>query len=294
MGKVMIKGGKTEVFCVIGDPIEHTLSPRMQNAALEALGLDAVYVPFRVARDSLADAIRGIVSLGIRGINVTVPHKTAVMKYCDRLSDVAKAVGAVNTVINERGILTGDNTDVYGFEMCLLTGSGLDRFPERVGILGAGGAARGVVYACAHRPEVAEVYIFNRTVSRVEALAHDLSYLASASLVPLPADEGILHDKLPGLGLVVNTTSLGMYPDIEGTPVPDPDVFHDGQIVCDIIYNPPETKFLHEAGKRGAKTVGGLAMLAYQGARSLELWTGKDAPVEVMIRVLEEQFGNQV
>ena len=289
----MIKdiNGKTSVFCVIGDPIEHTLSPPMHNRAIEAMGIDAVYVPFKVKPQFLEHAVKSMESLGIKGLNVTVPHKTEVMKFCDNLTDVAKAVGAVNTIINENGRLTGDNTDVYGFEMCLKSGSGIDTFPEKIGILGAGGAARGVVYACAMKEEVREISIINRTFSKAEKIAKELSPLTGKTLVPLPADEDNMRNVLPASGLVVNTTSIGMFPDINRSPVPEPGVFHEGQIVCDIIYNPLETKFLKDAGLHGARTVGGLAMLAYQGARSLSLWTGMEAPVEVMFETLKEKFG---
>jgi len=283
--------GKTLVFGVIGDPIEHTLSPPMHNHALEAMGVDAVYVPFHVKPEFLEHAVKSIVSLGIKGLNVTVPYKTGVMKFCDALTDVAKAVGAVNTIINDNGRLTGDNTDVYGFEMCLKSGSGIDTFPERVSILGAGGAARGIVYACAVRDEVREISILNRTFSKAEKIATEFAPLTGKTFVPLPADAENIRKALPASGLVVNTTSIGMHPDIYRSPVSEPEVFHENQIVCDIIYNPAETKFLKDAGLHGAKTVGGLAMLAYQGARSLSLWTGMEAPVEVMLDTLKEKFG---
>ena len=140
------------------------------------------------------------------------------------------------------------------------------------------------------RDEVREVIVLNRTFSKAEKLVEELSLVTGKTLVPMPADKETLKRMLPPSGLVVNTTSVGMYPDISSSPVLDPDVFHDDQVICDIIYNPLETKFLREASSRGARTVGGLAMLAYQGARSLSLWTGKDAPANVMLDVLREKF----
>lgn len=282
--------GKTSVFGVIGDPIEHSLSPLMHNSAIVTMGIDAVYIPFNVKPQFLENAISSIIPMNIKGLNVTVPHKTEVMKYLDRLTDVAKAVGAVNTIINDNGALTGDNTDVYGFEMCLKKDGDVEIFPERISILGAGGAARGVAYACSMRDEVREVIVLNRTFSKAEKLVEELSCVTGKTLVPMPADKETLKRMLPPSGLVVNTTSVGMYPDISSSPVLYPDVFHDGQVICDIIYNPLETKFLREASSRGARIVGGLAMLAYQGARSLSLWTGKDAPANVMLDVLREKF----
>ncbi len=282
--------GKTSVFGVIGDPIEHSLSPLMHNSAIAMMGIDAVYIPFNVKPQFLENAISSIIPLNIKGLNVTVPHKTEVMKYLDRLTDVAKAVGAVNTIINDDGALIGDNTDVYGFEMCLKKDGDVEIFPERISILGAGGAARGVAYACSMRDEVREVIVLNRTFSKAEKLVEELSHVTGKTLVPMPADKETLNRMLPPSGLVVNATSVGMYPDISSSPVLDTDVFHDGQVICDIIYNPLETKFLREASSRGARTVGGLAMLAYQGARSLSLWTGEDAPANVMLDVLREKF----
>lgn len=287
--------GKTMIFGVIGDPIAHTLSPLMQNSAIAAMGIDAVYVPFRVKPDDLKSAIQGLVSLGVRGLNVTVPHKTAIMKYCDSLTEVAQAVGAVNTITIDNGILHGDNTDVGGFETGLLRGSGLDSFPAHVCILGAGGAARGVAYACAMREEVAEIIVCNRTFHKAERLAEELSQATGKRLIPMPAVAETFARVLPESGLVVNTTSVGMHPDTDRSPVPNPELFHPGQVACDIIYNPLETRFLRDAASHGAKTVSGLAMLAYQGARALSMWTGREAPSDVMLEALKSRmiFGDE-
>lgn len=282
--------GKTVVYGVIADPVEHTLSPLMHNSAIAEMGVDAVYVPFHVLPDDLERAVKGMAALGIVGLNVTVPHKTRVIEYLDHVTEEARAVGAVNTIINHKGVLTGDNTDVFGFLMCLASDGGLEQLPERVCVIGAGGAARGVVYACLGENEVEEVVIINRTLSKAEKLADDFSAMSGKSITALPAQVETFHTVLPSAGLVINTTSVGMSPHENISPVPDPGVFHEGQIVCDIIYNPAETRLLREAASRGAKTVGGLAMLAYQGARSLSIWTGRDAPAGVMLKVLNEWF----
>ncbi len=282
--------GTTMVLGVIGDPIAHTFSPPMQNAAIQAMGADAVYVPFHVRPALLENAVRGVVSLDIRGINVTVPHKTAVIQYCDRLTEVARTVGAVNTIVNDNGVLTGDNTDVYGFETSLLYEAGIDAFPPRICVLGAGGAARGVVYACAARSESEEVFVVNRTLGKAESLAEDLTEVTGTKITPLPAAEETYKEVIPDCGLVVNTTSIGMHPYIDASPLSDYTVIHEGQIVCDIIYNPLETVLLRKAAAHGAVTVGGLGMLAHQGARALSLWIGRDAPVDTMYDVLKERF----
>lgn len=280
--------GKTTVYGVIGDPVAHTLSPLMHNHALGIMGLDCVYVPFHVVPERLGDAVRGMRAFGIRGLNVTVPHKTAVMQYLDDISPEARVIGAVNTILVEGGRLRGDNTDVFGFLMCVLKGGHLENLPSKVCVLGAGGAARGVVYACANRDEVEEVVVANRTVSKAETLAGEIAGSSGKRIVAVPNEGNAFNDAVSGAGLVVNTTSVGMHPDTSSTPVPDLTLFHHGQIVCDIIYSPLETRLLREAASRGASTLNGLAMLAYQGARSLSLWTGKEAPADAMLEILQQ------
>ena len=280
-------GGTTAVYGVIGDPVSHSLSPRMQNRAMEAMGLDAVYVAFRVAPDGLGDAVSAMRALSIRGFNVTVPHKTAVIPYLDRLTEAAESVGAVNTVIRDGDSLVGDNTDVHGFLMCVLEDGGIGRFPERVCVLGAGGAARGIVCACAGRPEVKEIAVVNRTLARAVEIADRFSRVTGARITAHPAEPAEFRKILPGAGMIVNTTTVGMIPDTERSPVPEPEVIGKGQVVCDIIYTPRRTKLLCDAEARGARTVGGLGMLVHQGARSLSLWTGREAPVAFMREELE-------
>ena len=286
----MIVRGSTAVYGVIGDPIEHTMSPLMQNRAIELMGLDAVYLPFRVAPEELERAVEGMRALSIRGLNVTVPHKTAVMRCLDRVTDAAEAVGAVNTIIRDGDLLTGDNTDVYGFLRCVLEDSVVATFPARVCVLGAGGAARGVVYACAMRPEVREIAVVNRTLSRARELAERFGRITGKRITAHPAEPGEMRRILPEAGMIVNATTVGMHPDAGRSPVPEPEVLHGGQVVCDIVYNPLRTKFLRDAELRGARTLSGLAMLAYQGARSLSLWTGREAPAKAMLEELNRRI----
>jgi shikimate dehydrogenase len=176
--------------------------------------------------------------------------------------------------------------------MCLSKGSNLDKFPDKVCILGAGGAARSVAHACLMHEEVTELTVINRTFPKAVQLIKELGQYTGKRLIPLPAEEEHLRQAIPEAGLILNTTSVGMYPNIDSSPVPIPDVFHEGQVVCDIIYNPPETKFLKDAASQGAHTVCGLSMLAYQGACSLSLWTGLDVPVDVMLEVLRQNAEN--
>ena len=279
--------GSTTVCGIFGDPVVHSMSPYMQKAAMIEMGFDGVYVPFHVRPDRLESAVRAVVALGMRGVNVTVPHKTSVVQFLDHLTDDARATGAVNTVTNDDGVLTGDNTDVYGFVQGLLREEGIDAFPEHVCIIGAGGAARGVVYGCTTRSEVADIVILNRTREKAARLAEEFTEKTGKRIDARWLDSRTLEEELPKAGLIVNTTSIGMHPRTDDTPVPDPSLFHSGQIVYDIVMPPPETRLLKEASRQGARTVGGLAMLALQGARSLSLWTGREAPEEFMVDTLK-------
>ena len=286
----MVLNDSTAVFGIIGYPMEHTMSPYMQTETMAEMGYNGVYVPFRVKPENLENAIRGIVAFNMRGINVTAPHKTHVIEYLDTITEAAQAIGAVNTIINGDGILTGDNTDAYGFIRGVLRSGGTDRLPHHVCIIGAGGAARGVVYGCATRDEVDEITLLNRTLSKAEKIADEFSGLTGKHISAKPSDETTLREVIPTAGLVVNTTTVGQHPDTGNSPVPDPSVFHSGQIVCDIITSPLRTQFLADAGERGARTINGIPMLVYQGARSLSLWTGMDVPEDFMLSIVKKQF----
>ena len=284
--------GTTRVFGVIGHPVAHSLSPFMQNKAIMKMGIDAVYVPFDVKPENLLTAVRGVKAFGIGGINVTVPHKTNVLEYLESQTEVAGIIGAVNTIINKDGVLTGDNTDIYGFTKSIEAFSGNGFFPQKVTVIGAGGAARGIVYACAARNEVEEISLLNRTPEKAEKLATDISSATGKRINVYSLSGKNIVEIIRSAGLVVNTTSVGMHPYIDNSPLTGTEYFSKGQIVCDIIYNPPKTLFLKNAESKGARILNGLPMLAWQGARSLSLWTGMDAPVDVMLEALAEHFGD--
>ena len=286
----MVLNDSTTVFGIIGYPMEHTMSPYMQTETMAEMGYNGVYVPFRVKPENLESAVRGIVAFNMRGINVTAPHKTNVIEYLDTITEAAQAIGAVNTIINDDGLLTGDNTDAFGFIRGVLRDGGTDRLPSHVCIIGAGGAARGVVYGCAARDEVDEITLLNRTLSKAEKIADEFSEITGKHISARPADEATFQEVIPTAGLVANTTTVGQHPDSGISPVPDPSVFHSGQIVCDIITSPLRTQFLTDAGERGARTINGIPMLAYQGARSLSLWTGMDVPEDFMLSIARKQF----
>ncbi|WP_339283569.1 shikimate dehydrogenase [Paenibacillus sp. FSL R5-0486] len=271
---------------VMGDPIAHSKSPAMHNAALQAAGVNGMYMPLHVHPDQLEAAVRGIVALGYRGVNVTIPHKEQVMQYLDVIDESARLIGAVNTIVNEGGTLTGYNTDGIGYVRSLKEEAVPELAGKRIAVLGAGGAARGVIYALAlEKPE--RIHILNRTVDRAIALASDLrghglgeisgSGMEDAATVLATAD------------IVINTTAAGMHPHVDDVPV-DPALIREGAAVSDLIYNPQETRLLRESRIRGCTVHGGLGMFVYQGAVAFEHWLGIPAPVETMRRAVLNSF----
>ena len=277
--------GTTRVLGVIGDPVAHTASPAMHNAALRALDLDYVYAAFRVDPAALSEALAGMRALGMVGLNVTVPHKQAVMAHLDEISAEAQSIGAVNTIANRDGRLVGYNTDAFGIVQSLKADGGLDPLPPKVVLLGAGGAARAVLYALLARDEVEEVLLLNRTVEKAAALAGDLDSAGKVRVGSL-AETGPIGDA----GLLINATALGMQPRDDVSPLADPSCLHEHMLVADIVYNPPETVLMRQAAAAGASAINGLGMLAWQGARSFEIWTGVEPPVEAMIAAALEHF----
>ena len=277
--------GTTRVLGVIGDPVAHTASPAMHNAALKALNLNYVYAAFRVAPPALPQALAGMRAFGIDGLNVTVPHKQAVMEHLDEISVEAQSIGAVNTIANRDDRLVGYNTDAFGIVQSLKADGRLDPLPPKVVLLGAGGAARAVLYALLARDEVEEVLLLNRTVEKAAALAGDLDSEGKVQVGSL-VETGPIGDA----GLVINATALGMHPRDDVSPLADPSCLHERMLVADIVYNPLETVLMRQAAAAGASAINGLGMLAWQGARSFEIWTGVEPPVEAMIAAALEHF----
>jgi shikimate dehydrogenase len=280
----------SQVLGVIGHPVAHSFSPEMHNAAIEALHLDYCYVAFHVLPEGVAGAIRGLAGLNIRGLNVTIPHKLAVMEYMDRISEEALAVGAVNTISLEEGELIGYNTDVYGVLTALREIAGVATFPEHCVVLGAGGAARAVTYALGNQDRVKQITLLNRTEERVAALAEDMGKITGKTIAIGGMDAASQTRAFADAGLVVNTTSLGMYPNISASPLADVKSVHPDLILYDTVFNPLETRLMREFKSVGAAAFGGLDMLVYQGARSFEIWTGTMPPVEVMKQVVVMRF----
>lgn len=260
---------------VIGDPVEHSLSPVFQQAAFDALRIPARYERWHTTASELSERIHGLRALECFGANVTVPHKVAVAAMVDTLSETAARIGAVNTVINEDGLLRGDNTDLYGFQRALLVARpAVER--DRVLIIGAGGAARAVV-AAVHEVGVAGITVANRSPERAETLLKELD-VHGATVIPLTDWDlmGAIRDH----SVIVNATSIGWNDDQQVLAPALMDLVDPKGLIADLTYR--DTPLLRQAASRGITALDGLPMLVYQGARSFELWTGRDAPSEVM------------
>jgi len=272
--------GKTKICGVIGDPIEHTMSPVMHNAAFKKLGLDYIYIPFRVRAEELAQAVEGIRALNIRGLNVTIPHKVAILSMLDGLDPVAEKIGAVNTIVNNDGNLRGYNTDASGFLRALLE-RGVEPEGKHIVILGAGGASRAISYILAERG--AHLTILNRQLELdwAEALAELISEDFEMEVRVLELGFENLAAALAGADILINATSVGMSPNSEETPVPAR-LLKPELVVFDIVYNPIRTRLLKEAEAAGARTIVGVDMLAWQGALAFEKWTEQPAPFDLM------------
>jgi shikimate dehydrogenase len=270
--------GKTRVCGVIGDPIEHTLSPIMHNAAFNALKLDYSFLAFKVKPAELENAANGMRALNIRGLNVTMPHKSVILKFLDRVDLSAQIINSVNTVLNKESKLFGFNTDGVG-ALKALRENGVELKGRKVLLLGAGGAARAIAYTMAK--EADELAVLNRTLKPAQDLAKMLEKLANKKIFAGSLSPKEIQQNLQDSDILINATSIGMKPKTEESLVA-PKLLRSNLAVMDIVYNPIETKLAKEAQAAGAKVVSGVEMLIYQGAASFEIWTGKSAPVEVM------------
>jgi len=271
---------KTKICGLIGDPVEHSVSPVMHNAAFNSLGLDYIYLPFRVARDNLTGAIDGLKVLNIRGFNITIPHKVAVIPLLDEMEPMAEKIGAVNTIVNDKGRLKGHNTDAGGFLKALL-GRGVEPKGKKVVVLGAGGASRAISFTLAERR--AEIVILNRKMEMDWAveLASSISQFSTREAKALELNDENLLSVLEAADILVNATSVGMSPDSNNSPLPAR-LLKPELVVFDVVYNPLKTRLLAEAETAGAETISGIDMLVWQGALAFELWTGAKAPTDII------------
>ena len=274
---------------VITEPGKSSLSPVLQQAAIDALGLEYRYEQWPTPHGGLATRVTGLRAPSVRGANVTIPHKEAIVPLLDGIDDVARQVGAVNTVRNDDGRLTGFNTDVEGFRRALGEDGAFNTAGARVVIVGAGGSARAVIIALA-APGVASIAILARTRLRAERLVAEVSvHSGSVNLQVIDNGTDALVAEMESATLLVNCTPLGMAgtPEEKLSPVPA-ETIHPKMLVYDLVYRPTVTPLLRDAAARGARTLGGLPMLVYQGAASFKIWTGQDALVDVMFAAARE------
>ncbi len=297
--------GKTQILGVIGDPIEHTFSPAMHNAGLDALNLNYIYLPFHVKQDRLKECVEGAKSMGMRGLNVTIPHKTNIMKHLDDIDSVASMIGAVNTIQfiydednessnqdNEINVKTkGFNTDGYGCVRAIEQKTSIK--DKKVTITGAGGASRAVAFQIANSG-ISELSILNRNLSKAESLADDLKTNLSTIGIDIDInayDLDNLKRELSDSDIFIDTTPIGMYPNVDDDPIASADMLHEDLVVNDIVYTPMKTSLIKEAELANAEVVYGYKMLLYQGIRSFEIWLGREAPVDVMEKALLDVLG---
>lgn len=285
------------ILGIMGYPIGHTLSPLMHNTAIKYLGLDYTYLPFEVKKEDIALAVGGIKGLGIKGINVTIPHKEAVIPYLDDMDENAGLIGAVNTIKLEGNMLKGYNTDGIGFLQSLKRDAQKDVHGKKVILLGAGGAARAIAIHVAFAG-AESLLIANRTAERGKKLAGHINkkLKAKSSKLKVKAislEDTSLLEHFKKVDIIINTTSVGM--KSSDKPLFPYNYISDRHLVCDIVYKPLKTALLEEASKRGAKTLNGLGMLIYQGSLSFKIWTGCKMPVEIvrneLIKKLRVSYG---
>lgn len=276
----------TELIGLIGYPIKQSFSPFIHNVAAELTGTKIIYMPFEVHSSNLKNAVRGMVALGLKGFNVTVPHKVKVVDYVNKLSEEAAVIGSVNTVVNELGKLVGYNTDVNGI-LDSLTAHKSKISGNEVCVIGAGGSARAVIYTLARYFKPQKIYLVNRTDQHAEALKqHFKSKMKFDAIVTKELQQPDLINVLSSCSLIVNSTPVGMYPTIDDSVLSTADVFVKDQIVFDLVYNPVKTKFLQLADSKNAVTINGLNMLVQQAAKSFNLWTGNEFPTEKVYKSL--------
>ena len=277
----------TQLCGLLGNPVAHSLSPAIHNAAFRELNLNFVYLAFPV--ENLDGALQGIRALGnLRGFSVTIPHKVAILPLLDGVEKTARNIGAVNTVIKDRGRLIGSNTDASGAVQALQQG-GVDLSGKRVLMLGSGGAARAIAFGLCLEHPLKELIILGIDEPERTTLANDLRSKTPVTIVDEPLNPDTLRMAIPQAQLLIHTTPIGMHPNIGETCVPK-DLFHDNLTVMDIVYNPLHTQLLKDAKTAGCRTIQGVEMFLHQAVGQFELWTGEPAPVNIMRNVLTSHF----
>lgn len=273
-----------ELLGVIGNPISHSLSPKMHNAAFHAVGKQGIYIPLLVDENQLEQAINGAKALGFTGLNVTVPFKEKVIPYVTDLSEEAKAVRSVNTILFTQDAIIGHSTDGPGFEQAAKIELGLDFSGSNILLIGAGGAARGIANQLLKHD--CTLYITNRTYSRAQKLVSDLVKNQGHEISIIKFAQNRLEQIIAAVDVIINTTSVGMKETIDQTPIPA-DLLHEKQTVIDIIYNPKESLLLKTAKEKGCRIQNGVGMLVWQAVKSWEFWWGVTPPSDVMYQAVK-------
>lgn len=272
--------GTTAVYGLIGDPVEHTLSPLIHNTLARLTGQDMVYVPYRVSPEDVGDAIRGAYALGIQGLNVTVPHKISVMDHLVDVDQRARAIGAVNTLVRTDGGYVGYNTDYLGLKLALAS-DGISLSGRKVVILGAGGAARAAAFLCAFE-SAGEVYILNRSVDKAESLCRDVD---AELCKPLSLDS---HTSLPDDDMIViQASSVGLHPRDKDVIISDESFYRHITYGYDMVYRPARTRFMELVESHGGRSACGLKMLMYQGIAAYEMWRDMQVPADAASKLYE-------
>lgn len=283
---------KTKLCCLLGNPVEHSISPLIHNTLADRMKINLVYTAFKVENDSLKDAIKGAKALGILGMNVTVPHKCDVIEYLDEIDDLAGKIGAVNTVVATENGYKGYNTDIIGLKR-ELDSEGIVINGKEVIILGAGGASRAITYLCANEGAT-KIWLLNRTLPNAKALADEVNSHFGEIVMPLTLEE---YTKIPkGKYPVIQTTSVGLYPNCDNAPIEAEEFYDLVEAGVDIIFNPPTTKFMKLCEKSGVKAYNGLKMLLYQGVAAFELWNGvrvSEALANEVLSLMEKEMSNE-
>ena len=268
----------TKIFCLIGHPVEHSMSPTMWNPALRDLGLNYIYIACDVHPDDLENAIKGFKALNIKGMNVTIPHKEEVIKFLDEIEPMAQKIGAVNTIKNEDGRLIGRNTDAGGAKKSLLD-AGCNLKGKRVLCLGAGGVSRALCFTLSD--EVDKIILTDLYEERAQTLAKEIKTKTNIDIEAKISDETTIKNEIKIADILVNATPIGMFPKVDQSPVPS-ELLHENLFVFDVVYNPLETKLMKDAKKKGCNILGGLDMLVNQGVLAFEWWTGKSPDSKLM------------
>jgi len=280
---------KTRVYALIGNPVTHSMSPAIHNAAFVELDLDSIYVAFQV--EDVRSAMAGMRALdNFRGMSVTIPHKIEVMQYVDEIPEVDRFIGSINTVVKEDGKLVGFNTDGPGALKAILD-AGVEMAGRSVLMLGAGGAARAIAFTLAHRGKIGRLVLLDINEEFLSGLTGDLERGTDAAIVPGILNPAIVKEHMASVDLIINCTPVGMHPKEDATLVPE-DLFRPGQVVFDVVYNPLETKMLRQARVKGLKVIPGVEMFINQAILQFERFAGTAAPEELMRQVVLEKLSS--